>query len=86
MHASPTPPPTVQRENSRALRPFSIVTEVIYDNATGRARGVRIVDAETNQSTEYFAKVIFPLKREDRRNIKAGALHHERIGIDELKA
>jgi len=41
------------------LRPFSIVTEVIYDNATGRARGVRIVDAETNQSTEYFARVVF---------------------------
>jgi choline dehydrogenase-like flavoprotein len=41
------------------LRPFSIVTEVMYDNATGRARGVRIVDAETNQSTEYFARVVF---------------------------
>ncbi|MCC7009191.1 MAG: GMC family oxidoreductase [Acidobacteria bacterium] len=41
------------------LRPFSIVTEVIYDPATGRARGVRIVDAETNQTTEYFARVIF---------------------------
>jgi choline dehydrogenase-like flavoprotein len=41
------------------LRPFSIVTEVIYDPTTGRARGVRIVDAETNQTTEYFARVIF---------------------------
>ncbi|MCC7043985.1 MAG: GMC family oxidoreductase [Acidobacteria bacterium] len=41
------------------LRPFSIVTEVLYDNTTGRARGVRIVDAETNQTTEYFARVIF---------------------------
>jgi choline dehydrogenase-like flavoprotein len=41
------------------LRPFSIVTEVIYDAITGRARGVRIVDAETNQTTEYFARVIF---------------------------
>ena len=26
---------------------------------TGRATGVRIVDAETNQTTEYFARVIF---------------------------
>jgi choline dehydrogenase-like flavoprotein len=41
------------------LRPFSIVTEVLYDNTTGRARGVRIVDAETNQTTEYFARIIF---------------------------
>jgi choline dehydrogenase-like flavoprotein len=41
------------------LRPFSIVTELIYDARTSRASGVRIVDAETNQSSEYFARVIF---------------------------
>ncbi|MGB7657733.1 MAG: hypothetical protein WBL96_05260 [Pseudolabrys sp.] len=29
MHASPTPPPTVQRENSRALRPFSIAVAAV---------------------------------------------------------
>jgi choline dehydrogenase-like flavoprotein len=41
------------------LRPFSIVNELIYDPNTKRATGVRIVDAETNQTTEYFARVIF---------------------------
>ncbi len=41
------------------LRPFSIVTELIHDPKTGRATGVRILDAETNQTTEYFARVIF---------------------------
>ena len=41
------------------LRPFSIVTEVIYDPKTKRATGVRIVDAETKQTTEYFARVVF---------------------------
>lgn len=41
------------------LRPFSIVTEVIYDAETSRAKGVRIVDAETGEAMEYFAKVIF---------------------------
>ena len=41
------------------LRPFSIVKELIYDAKTRRATGVRIVDAETNQTTEYFARVIF---------------------------
>ena len=35
------------------------MTEVVYDPRTQRATGVRIVDAETNQSTEYFARVIF---------------------------
>ena len=29
MHASPTPPPTVQRENSRALRPFPIAVAAV---------------------------------------------------------
>lgn len=29
MHASLTPPPTVQRENSRALRPFSIAVAAV---------------------------------------------------------
>jgi choline dehydrogenase-like flavoprotein len=41
------------------LRPFSIVKELIYDAKTRRATGVRIVDAETNQTTEYFARIIF---------------------------
>ena len=41
------------------LRPFSIVTEVLHDTGTGKARGVRVVDAETNASMEFFARVIF---------------------------
>jgi choline dehydrogenase-like flavoprotein len=41
------------------LRPFSIVTELIYDPKTRKASGVRIVDAETNQTQEYFARVVF---------------------------
>jgi choline dehydrogenase-like flavoprotein len=41
------------------LRPFSIVTEIIYDKDTKKAKGVRIIDAETNESIEYFAKIIF---------------------------
>jgi choline dehydrogenase-like flavoprotein len=41
------------------LRPFSIVTGVIYDPKTRKASGVRIMDAQTNQTSEYFARVIF---------------------------
>ncbi|HEU4993846.1 MAG TPA: GMC family oxidoreductase [Gemmatimonadaceae bacterium] len=41
------------------LKPFAIVTEVIYDKDKKRATGVRVIDATTNQSTEYNAKVIF---------------------------
>ncbi|HEX6169179.1 MAG TPA: GMC family oxidoreductase [Chitinophagaceae bacterium] len=37
----------------------SIVTEIIYDKDTKRAKGVRVINAETKQATEYFAKVVF---------------------------
>ena len=41
------------------LRPFSIVHQIIYDKDTKKAKGVRIIDAETNQSIEFFAKIVF---------------------------
>jgi choline dehydrogenase-like flavoprotein len=41
------------------LRPFAIVTEVLYDRDRKRATGVRVLDAVTNQSTDYSAKVVF---------------------------
>ena len=41
------------------LRPFSIVTELIFDPKTGKASGVRVIDAQTSQASEYFARVIF---------------------------
>ncbi|HEV8273666.1 MAG TPA: GMC family oxidoreductase, partial [Chitinophagaceae bacterium] len=37
----------------------SIVREIIYDKDTKKAKGVRVIDAETNQEKDYFAKVIF---------------------------
>ena len=51
--------PAAYATGKLTLRPFSIVTEVIYDPKTRRASGVRIIDAETNQTSEYFARVIF---------------------------
>jgi choline dehydrogenase-like flavoprotein len=35
------------------------VHSIIYDERKGKAAGVRIVDANTKQMTDYFAKVIF---------------------------
>jgi len=51
--------PAAFETGNLTLRPFSIVTEVLYDTDTGRATGVRLVDAETNETTEFFARVIF---------------------------
>ena len=51
--------PAAQATGKLTLRPFSIVTKIIYDKDTKKAKGVEIVDAETNKTYEFFAKVVF---------------------------
>ena len=41
------------------LKPFAIVTEVLFDKERQRAKGVRVLDAVTDQTTDYSAKVVF---------------------------
>ena len=41
------------------LRPNSIVHSIIYDPKTDRATGVKVLDAETKQELEFYAKIIF---------------------------
>jgi choline dehydrogenase-like flavoprotein len=41
------------------LRPFSIVTKILYDKNTKKATGVEVLDAETNVTYTYNAKIIF---------------------------
>jgi choline dehydrogenase-like flavoprotein len=51
--------PAAMATGKLTLRPHSIVTEVIYDKDTKKAKGVRVLDAETNKTYDYFAKVVF---------------------------
>lgn len=51
--------PAASKTGNMTLRPNSIVHELIYDEKKGRATGVKILDAETGEQVEYFAKVIF---------------------------
>lgn len=51
--------PAAVKTGNLTLRPFSIVTKVLYDKDKKRATGVEIVDAETNQTYEYKAKIVF---------------------------
>jgi choline dehydrogenase-like flavoprotein len=51
--------PSAERTGNMTLKPDQIVYEVIYDNAKGKATGVRVIDANTGKQTDYFAKVIF---------------------------
>lgn len=51
--------PAAEKTGNLTIRPFSIATEVLYDKETGKATGVRIIDKETKESIEYYAKVVF---------------------------
>ncbi|MBG9375379.1 GMC family oxidoreductase [Panacibacter sp. DH6] len=51
--------PWAAKTGNLTLRPFSVVHSVIYDEQKQKATGVRVIDAETKQATEFFAKIIF---------------------------
>lgn len=51
--------PAAEATGNLTLRPFSIVKEIIYDKETKKAKGVVVIDAETNKTYEYFAKIVF---------------------------
>ncbi len=51
--------PAAQKTGNLTLRPFSIVTKVLYDKDKKKATGVEVLDAETNKTYEYKAKIVF---------------------------
>src|SRR5215216_1926116 len=51
--------PAAAKTGRLTLKPFSIVSEVLYDRDKKRATGVRVLDAVTDQTTDYQAPVIF---------------------------
>ncbi len=51
--------PAAVATGNLTLRPFSLVSEIIYDKETQKASGVRIIDSETMENIEYFAKIVF---------------------------
>jgi choline dehydrogenase-like flavoprotein len=55
---SSTLPPAVET-GRLTLKTFAIVTDVVYDREKKRATGVRVIDAVSNRTTEYRARVVF---------------------------
>ncbi|MCC6317806.1 MAG: GMC family oxidoreductase [Gemmatimonadaceae bacterium] len=51
--------PAAMATGRLTLKPWAIVTEVLYDKDLKRASGVRVLDAVSNQTTDYKARVIF---------------------------
>ncbi|MGH8193977.1 MAG: GMC oxidoreductase [Woeseiaceae bacterium] len=51
--------PAAMATQRLTLKPFAIVSEILYDRDRQRATGVRVLDAVTEKSTEYQAPLIF---------------------------
>lgn len=51
--------PWAMKTGKLTIRPFSVVHSIIYDDAKGKATGVRIIDGNSKEMTEYYAKVVF---------------------------
>jgi choline dehydrogenase-like flavoprotein len=51
--------PAAVKTGNLTLRPFSIVTRLLYDKDAKKARGVEVLDAETKQTYEFKSKIVF---------------------------
>ena len=51
--------PWAEKTGNLTMISNAVVHSIIYDEKLGKATGVRVIDAKTKQSTEYFANVIF---------------------------
>jgi choline dehydrogenase-like flavoprotein len=51
--------PAATATGKLTVRPWSIVTKILYNKDTKKATGVEVLDAETNKTYQYFAKIIF---------------------------
>lgn len=51
--------PWANKTGNLTIRPFSVVHSIIYDEQKQKAVGVRVIDTNTKESTDFFADIIF---------------------------
>ncbi len=51
--------PAARATGNLTVHPFSIVTRILYDKDTKKARGVEVLDAQTNKTYEFYSKIVF---------------------------
>ncbi len=51
--------PWAKQTGNLTIRPFSVVHSIIYDEQKRNAIGVKVIDTNTKETTDYFARVIF---------------------------
>jgi choline dehydrogenase-like flavoprotein len=57
--ANSTTIPWALKTGNMTLRTFSVVHSIIYDEKKGKATGVRVIDAHTKETIDYYARIIF---------------------------
>lgn len=51
--------PWAAKTGNLTLQPDSVVHSILFDDKTGQATGVRVIDSKSKSSTDYQAKLIF---------------------------
>lgn len=51
--------PWAEKTGNLTVQPDAVVHSIIYDEKKGRATGVRVINAHTKETTDYFARIIF---------------------------
>ncbi len=51
--------PAAEKTGRLTLRPYSVVHSLIFDPATRRVNGARVIDGQTRQALEFHARIIF---------------------------
>jgi choline dehydrogenase-like flavoprotein len=51
--------PWAEKTGNLTVRPFSVVHSIIYDEATGKASGVKVIDTNTHKEIIYKARIVF---------------------------
>ncbi|MFD2037055.1 GMC oxidoreductase [Belliella marina] len=51
--------PAAMKTGNLTLRPFSLVSKLLYDKDTKKATGVEVIDSETNEVIEFKSKIVF---------------------------
>jgi choline dehydrogenase-like flavoprotein len=51
--------PWAEKTGNLTIRPFSVVHSILYDEKTGKASGVKVIDTNSKETLEFKAKIIF---------------------------
>ena len=51
--------PWAEKTGNLTIRPYSVVHSIMYEEATGKASGVKVIDSESKEELIFSAKIIF---------------------------